>query len=54
MTLSDGRRIEVHPDNLEELKKRDPGLKSFHPCDEMLDVNAKRRAHRKFLPRKLG
>jgi len=25
--LSDGRQIEVHPDDLEELKKRDPNLK---------------------------
>jgi hypothetical protein len=26
-TLSDGRQIEVHPDDLEELQKRDPDLK---------------------------
>lgn len=27
VTLSDGRQIEVHPDDLEELQKRDPDLK---------------------------
>lgn len=27
VTLSDGRQVEVHPDDLEELQKRDPDLK---------------------------
>ncbi len=27
VTLSDGRQMEVHPEDLEELQKRDPNLK---------------------------
>jgi hypothetical protein len=29
MTLGDGQNVEVHPEDVEELKRRDPGAKAM-------------------------